>query len=173
MNLHEWITARVEAVEAEHRSVVIIPNDGGMPIAGKITEAVPVDNGIELTVTPGEPVTPAVLRRCEADRRILARHRLPEPGDWMYPGCYGCGTEGHMDNIVTDNVNDCPELLDLAHAHGITETDLAALDRPQRPKPTPAQQRRLRERARLTVPLTTGDVPEALRGARWQRRRRG
>ena len=35
-------------------------------------------------------------------------------------------------------------------------------------KPTPAQQRRLRERARLTVPITTSDVHTALRGPRWK-----
>jgi hypothetical protein len=110
----------------------------------------------------------AVLRRCEADRRVLGRHRLPEPDEWLYPGCAGCDTTGEFDDPVTDNINDCPELLDLAHAHGITEADLAALDRPQRPEPTPGQQRRLRERARLTVPITTSDVPQALRGHRWK-----
>jgi hypothetical protein len=70
-------------------------------------------------------------RRCEADRRILARHRLadwPEP-----PACLGCGTYGEYDHPATDNLNDCPELLDLACAHGLTDRQLAELDRPQPP----------------------------------------
>jgi hypothetical protein len=65
----------------------------------------------------------AVLRRCEADRRILARHR-PWPGSAYCDGC---------DQDLTTRIHDCPELLDLAHAHGITEEILAGLDRPQPP----------------------------------------
>lgn len=80
-----------------------------------------------------------VLRRCEADRRILARHRLNPDAYWAEAAmCAGCGTEGEMDYPVTDNLNDCPELLDLAYAHGLTEEILATLDRPQegeRPEP--------------------------------------
>ncbi len=82
----------------------------------------------------------AVLRRCEADRRILARHRLNPHAIWYEAAkCDGCGTEGEMAYPVTENPNDCPELLDLAHAHGLTEEILAGLDRPQegeRPEPT-------------------------------------
>jgi hypothetical protein len=170
VNLHEWITARVEAVEAEHRSVVFVSDDGRRPIVGTVTEVAYTDEGAEFTVVPGLAVTAAVLRRCEADRRTLARHKVPIDGATWFDAtiCVGCGTYGDCDMPETDNINDCPELLDLAHAHGITEADLAALDRPQRPEPTPAQQRRLRERARLTVPITTADVPQALRGHRWK-----
>jgi hypothetical protein len=166
VNLHEWITLRVEQVEAEHRSVVLIPQGGGRPITGAITEVLPVDGGIELTVTPGKPATAAVLRRCEADRRILARHKLPEPGDWTYPGCAGCGTTGEFDDIVTDNINDCPELLDLAHAHGITPEELAALDRIERVGVVPVVPF---PRMAVTPAMTTDQIPAALRGARWRR----
>lgn len=74
----------------------------------------------------------AVLRRCEADRRILARHRLNPDAYWANAAmCEGCGTEGEMGYAVTENLNDCPELLDLAEAHGLTPEILAGLDRPQ------------------------------------------
>jgi hypothetical protein len=174
VNLHEWITARVEQVEAERRSVVIIPNAGGMPIAGKITEAVRVDNGIELTVTPGEPVTPAVLRRCEADRRILARHKLPLDGATWFDAtmCVGCGTEGDRDDPVTDNINDCPELHDLAHAHGITEAGIAGLDWPE-PAPRPSGPVIGHASINVTAAMTTDQVPPALRGTRWRGHRHG
>lgn len=111
MNLHEWITSRVDAIESLANEV-----KGGMWAAAE---------------GPGGTAE-TVLRRCEADRRILARHTLAGPGHWMYPGCAGCGTEGEFDDPVTDNLNDCPELLDLAHAHGITPEELAALDPPQK-----------------------------------------
>ncbi|WP_060888056.1 DUF6221 family protein [Streptomyces caniscabiei] len=73
-----------------------------------------------------------VLRRCEADRRVLARHRLNPDAYWAEAAmCEGCGTEGEMGYPRTENLNDCPELLDLAHAHGLTPEILAGLDRPQ------------------------------------------
>lgn len=136
MDLHAWITQQVDKAE---RSIEddCIPSDEAAPI----------------------------LRRCEADRRILARHRL-DPNVTYEPACEGCGTDGDMGLSNTDNLNDCPELLDLGYAHGLTDETLAGLDRPQPPEPTPAQKRRLR----LTVPISTSDVPEALRGPRWKPR---
>ncbi|MET9950200.1 hypothetical protein ABZ135_01445 [Streptomyces sp. NPDC006339] len=67
---------------------------------------------------------PAALRRCEADRRILARHKPWASGSEECDGC---------DQDLTTNLNDCPELLDLALAHGLTDGILGALDRPQPP----------------------------------------
>jgi hypothetical protein len=82
----------------------------------------------------------AVLRRCEADRRILARHRLNPDAYWAEAAmCEGCGTEGEMGYPRTENLNNCPELLDLGYAHGLTPEILAALDRPtegERPEPS-------------------------------------
>lgn len=79
------------------------------------------------------------LRRCEADRRILNRHRLNPNAIWYEAAmCAGCGDEGEMCYPRTENLNDCPELLDLAHAHGLTPEILASLDRPkegERPEP--------------------------------------
>lgn len=112
---------------------------------------------------------------CEADRRILARHRL-DPDITYEPACKGCGTYGDYGLSNVDNLNDCPELLDLAHAHGITDDILASLDRPQppeRPKREPhpdgfAGTLRDALTAALTPTITTSDVPAALRGPRWK-----
>src|SRR5690606_13620062 len=83
--------------------------------------------------------------------------------------CKGCGTYGDMDLAETDNLNDCPELLDLAHAHGITPDILASLDRPTPPEAKPRDGRRLGLGDILaTPPITTADVPAALRGPNWQ-----
>lgn len=188
MDLHAWITQQVDTVEAavgaglEGRRVAFQPDDGGPTITGAVTSVTQTPEGPQITlaqydvepvdteIVPIQPVI-AVLRRCEADRRILARHTL-DPAhaeDRLYAtACHGCGTYGDCDDPNIDNLNDCPELLDLAHAHGITPEILAGLDRPQPPEPTPAQKRRLRERARLTVPIATSDVPEALRGPHWK-----
>ncbi|GGV45721.1 hypothetical protein [Streptomyces spectabilis] len=138
MDLHAWITQQVDRVE-------------------QLLD--------EYEWPPSQ--SESVRLRCEADRRILTRHTLDL--DCTYePACKGCRTYGDQDMAWTDNLNDCPELLDLAHAHGITDKILASLDRPPPPKPTPAQQRRLREQARLIVPITTSDVPDALRGPHWK-----
>jgi hypothetical protein len=57
------------------------------------------------------------LRRCEADRKILAIH-APAGG-------YG---------YAVDHTNDCPTLQALAIAYGLTEEQAAQLDRPE-PEP--------------------------------------
>ncbi|MFC8065515.1 hypothetical protein [Streptomyces sp. NPDC057293] len=139
MDLHAWITQQVDAVE---RSI----EDDCIP--------------------SGEAAS--ILRRCEADRRILARHRI-DPDVTYEPACEGCGTYGDCDMSNVDNLNDCPELLDLAHAHGLTDEILASLDRPQPPEPQPRDGRRLGLGDILaTPPITTSDVPAALRGPRWK-----
>ncbi|MGW4223018.1 hypothetical protein ACWEG1_06125 [Streptomyces bauhiniae] len=139
MDLHAWITEQVALTEAEGRAMLADP-------------------------TP-------VLRRCEADRRILARHRT-DPQAANTPraaACEGCGVEWVQDycDPITDNLNDCPELLDLAHAHGITPDMLAGLDRPQPPEPKPRTGPRLGHWL-TTPPITTRDVPAALRGPHWK-----
>ena len=139
MDLHAWIAQQVEQVER-------LIGEGEWP--------------------PSQ--TEGVRLRCEADRRILARHRL-DPNVTYEPACEGCGTYGDMGMPEVDNLNECPELLDLAHDHGITAEILAQLDRPQPPEPKPRDGRRLGLGDILaTPPITTSDVPEALRGPRWK-----
>lgn len=185
MDLHAWITQQVDRAEEavrtglEGRRVAFQPNDGGPTITGAITGVTQTPEGSQFTIaqydvepmsTETTPIQPAIatLRRCEADRRILARHRLDPDVPWE-PACKGCGTYSDMDLSTTDNVNECPELLDLAHAHGITNEILAGLDQPQPPEWKPRTDRRLGLVDILAArPITTSDVPEALRGPRWK-----
>ncbi|MFI8872480.1 hypothetical protein [Streptomyces sp. NPDC055243] len=159
MDLHAWITQQVDRAEAGARDAL------DEFVYFDVTD----DRIAQHYQRSGSPET--VLRRCEADRRILARRRVDPTAATsrtFATACDGCRSEWVQDDCepLTDNINDCPELLDLAHAHGLTDEILAGLDRPQPPEPTPAQKRRLRERARLIVPITTSDGPEALRGPR-------
>ncbi|MFE0794773.1 hypothetical protein [Streptomyces mutabilis] len=147
MDLHAWITQQVDATEAEGRAMLLDP-------------------------TP-------LLRRCEADRRVLARHQF-DPDEANSPryatACKGCERWGEFDYPNTENLNDCPELLDLAHAHGITPDILASLERPQPPelKPhakiahTPSGARRLAQLLGIAPFTPMSDVPAALRGPNWK-----
>jgi hypothetical protein len=197
MDLHAWITQQVDETERRARgctaadwrhvgSGIIVDRDtDGWQHAPD--EAVIVSVASERiywnTSPPSAPDADhiinhspeSVLRRCEADRRILARHRL-DPAAENTPraaACDGCGVEWVQDycDPIIDNLNDCPELLDLAHAHGITEQILASLDRPQPPEPKPRIHRSsglLDARGAFAPPRTTADVPAALRGPNWQ-----
>ena len=155
-DLHGWITQQIDRVEARAKVATPGPWEGVVDRhqRGEVNASVWSDKlgyYITETITSGErheadahhigehnPAT--VLRRCEADRRILARHRLNPDAYWAEAAmCHGCGTEGEMDYPRTENLNDCPELLDLGYAHGLTDEILAGLDRPQegeRPEPT-------------------------------------
>ncbi|MFL6096054.1 MAG: hypothetical protein ACJ71Y_11450 [Blastococcus sp.] len=177
MDLHAWITQQVDRVEAAAHArlkglrVAFEPNDDGPTITGTVTEATRAAGGLQLDVAQygAEPVDDAwatvpqvadILRRCEADRRVLARHRR-DPDCLAWAACKGCGNDDWgLPNV--ENQNDCPELLDLAHAHGLTEEILASLDRPQPSESKPVFG------GILTLPITTRDVPEALRGPRWK-----
>lgn len=158
-DLHGWITQQIDRVEATARSAGgkawhwehgygDMCNDPTCPYGELATDDTSLMEVHGLDVTePWQGAAhielhhpAAVLRRCEADRRILARHRLSPHAIWYEAArCDGCGTEGEMAYPVTENLNDCPELLDLGFAHGLTEEILTGLDRPQegeRPEPT-------------------------------------
>ncbi|MFE5958887.1 DUF6221 family protein [Streptomyces rubiginosohelvolus] len=187
MDLHTWITQQVDYAEETARLVEdrSAPWDGQWMADGNSAVRTvnghvlfyrhgpdPLKSGLADHVAANDPAT--VLRRCEADRRILARHRL-DPNFPYETACYGCGTYGDLDLSNTDNLNDCPELLDLAHAHGITPDVLAGLDQPQSPEPKPRGPADpllagifARTFGLPTKPITTSDVPEALRGPRWK-----
>lgn len=150
MDLHTWITARVDAVEAsalrgiEGRSIAFESDLDGRAVAGTITTATHGSDGLQFAIAQYgvEPrdATPApvqqaaaVLRRCEADRRILARHTRVDSGYRV--AREGCGYDGgYCPDLITENINDCPELLDLGYAHGLTPEILAGLDRPAPPE---------------------------------------
>ncbi|MGA4964498.1 DUF6221 family protein [Streptomyces pseudogriseolus] len=185
MDLHAWIALRVDHVEALAKLATPGPWEGVVDHHQRGIAEVSVWAGnigyyVAETITSGDRQEAdgyhigqhnpeAVLRRCEADRRILARHRHATEWDWALDApCHGCGTEGDCDDPVTENLNDCPELLDLAHAHGITDDILASLDRPTPPelKRRPGPRLGL---ADLLAPRTPmGEVPGALRGPNWK-----
>lgn len=190
MDLHAWITQQVDRAEVEAREAT----EGAGSEHWQAAETASCECCVNLRTKDGGLLcTPdsryvdfmashdpaAVLRRCEADRRILARHTLdPAQADsWMFAtACMGCGTEGDFQEPVTENLGDCVELLDLGYAHGLTDEILAGLDRPQPPEqpkrePHPegfAGMLRDAFAAALNPPITTSDVPEALRGPRWK-----
>lgn len=183
-DLHAWITRQVDRVEAsaraelEYQRVVFEPHDGGPAITGTVTGITQTPAGMQLDIAQhgveprGEALTSvhsvaAILRRCEADRRILARHR-PDTALVAFPGaCEGCGLDDWgLPN--TETLNDCPELLDLAHAHGITDEFLANLGRPTSPEPKPRTGGRLRLADILAPRTPMSDVPAAFRGPNWK-----
>lgn len=181
MDLHAWITQQVDLAVAKAEEAA----DGAGSPDWEAAEEASCECCVHLRTTSGGLLcTPdsrysdfmgandpaAVLRRCEADRRILDRHavtaRPVAPSDATT--CKGCGTYGDCYWPETENINDCPELLDLAYAHGITDDILAGLDRPQPPERKPATGRLGLGDILATSPITTSDVPAALRGPHWK-----
>ncbi|MEV4861448.1 DUF6221 family protein [Streptomyces ossamyceticus] len=186
-DLHGWITQQIDETEKRaractasdwrhvgHGTIVDRDTDGwqGAPDNAVIAR-IDVDR-IYYSCSP--PYVPDadhvalnspdhVLRRCAAARRVLARHRLNPDAYWAEAAmCDGCGTEGEMDYPRTENLNDCPELLDLAHAYGITPEILAGLDRPQegeRPDPVCFL-------ISATTLMQMSEVPPSLRGPNWK-----
>jgi len=59
----------------------------------------------------------SVLRRCAADRKLIADH-----GPWSATdrSCKGCGFDNHEEPMVTD-YSDCPVLNGIAEGYGWTE----------------------------------------------------
>lgn len=147
-DLHGWITQQIDTLE-------------GLAHAQ--------ESSLWQTALGDDSVSVTIIRRCEADRRILARHRL-NPNVHFEPACLGCGTYGDMELSETDNLNECPELLDLAYAHGLTPEILATLDQPV-PPPTPERPEprvtNLSAIVRLLSAQPTSSVPPALRGPNW------
>jgi hypothetical protein len=192
MDLHAWITQQVDRVEQRARActatdwrhvfdgvIVDRDTDGWQSAPDSARIAAVAYERIYWSTSPAhspeadhiEANDPAaVLRRCEADHRILAIHCSEGVG--YSAACGGCGTEGDCDDWVSENLNDCPILLALAHAHGITPAILAGLDRPQPSEPDDGLPADFGYTMRITQyptpPITTSDVPAALRGPRWK-----
>ncbi|MFA0844363.1 DUF6221 family protein [Streptomyces rochei] len=149
MDLHAWITQRVDEVE---RTALKARED----IPALLASGDIHNRSAERHIAANAPV--AVLRRCDADRRILARHRA-------WPGSDYCD---YCDADLTTRLADCPELLDLARAHGITDEILAGLDRTQQPEPEPRHDGRLGLADILAPRTRMREVPPALRGPNWK-----
>lgn len=122
-----------------------------------------------------DPWAATALRRCAADRKILEIHSYR--GGVCEPyACDGCGSDDM--GALVDHANDCQTLLALAEGYGITNEELAQLDRPERERPVnlyksyadqmDAYCRHLDHLLRPTNP--TSAVPAALRGPNWKPR---
>lgn len=185
-DLHGWITQQIDEAQRSAEAArgqgdgrwhhdASYPNgyvyDGGVqPVV--YDEGTPSAEEAE-HIAAWDPAT--VLRRCEADRKILARHTLNPDAIWYEAAmCHGCGTEDEMCYPRTENLNDCPELLDLGHAHGLTDEILASLDRPQegeRPEPSgpPLIPDALAEAMYgPIIRMAMREVPPSLRGPKWK-----
>jgi hypothetical protein len=150
VDLHGWITQQIDRVEAGTRSATPGPwtadtdDDNVMADAGTVARMwdyvrsgsdVQVKADMSLIIAHADPT--AVLRRCAADRKILAEHR-PHGGKWEPYACEGCGMDGgDCADWMIEHVNDCPTLLALAEGYGLTEEQRAALDRPEPERPAP------------------------------------
>lgn len=66
---------------------------------------------------------PRVLREVAAKRRVLARHSQPGPDEtdrlatWFPGHCKGCGYDDYRDGPHIGDINECPELRDMASVY--------------------------------------------------------
>jgi hypothetical protein len=167
-DLHGWITQQIDGVEAVALEATEGPWFADHPEPrhwGDDPESALIVSGKILCILDNQHNGPLnadhivlhspdnVLRRCAADRKILADHATFGDGSVH---CIGCGVDYESGPLV-ENVNDCPTLLALAEGYGLTPETLVELDRPQPPPlksrgPTPDTRR----------------VPPALRGPNWK-----
>jgi hypothetical protein len=133
-DLHGWITQQIDTIERELRDGKTVLDEHGRYHHTEIVN------------------DPVLLRRCAADRKILAIHE-PVGG-----ACDGCGFD-RDDGYFVDDINDCPTLLALAEGYGLTNTQRATLDRPELERPVC--------KPRGPMP-DTSRVPAALRGPNWR-----
>ncbi|QQM45219.1 DUF6221 family protein [Streptomyces liliifuscus] len=100
-DLHDWITQQVEQRQREAREGRLLLDE-----EGRYLQHAPVD----------DPA--AALRRCDADRRVLARHTPHSSGSTncvvrcqrAHHGLQVCNHDGHH--------WPCDDITDLATAHG-------------------------------------------------------
>ncbi|MEV2259124.1 DUF6221 family protein [Streptomyces anulatus] len=120
--LDSAITAREEAAYAAPRSPwsvrvdddEIVAPDGitvaeAFALSGQQTRAI-----LDL-IALHQPAS--VLRRCAADRKLIAEHGPCSDQDL---GCKGCGFNNQEESMV-DHYEDCPVLCALAEGYGWTE----------------------------------------------------
>lgn len=130
-DLHGWITQQIDRAEQ------------GEPPHARACDSLPSTASCcgapECDCAQYDPTGPCgcgwpaqVLRRCAADRKILAEH-APAVDSWDPYACTGCGSDDYGWNV--DHTNDCPTLLALAEGYGLTEEQRAALDRPEPERP--------------------------------------
>ena len=128
-DLHGWITQQIDDASARADRW----HDGECAVHDASLTDATVLRGATLCDCDGPA---AVLRRCAADRKILALH-APRGGDWEPYACIGCGADSEY-GVLVDHTNDCETLQAMAEGYGLTEERRAELDRPE---PEPRQRR--------------------------------
>jgi hypothetical protein len=180
-DLHDWISQQIDEREALARRAVKIAGD--WTYALQLQRVLDRDYVIANTsnaygphIAANDPA--AVLRRCAADRKILAIHRYAGGNSWDQYACHGCGYDDT--GYLVDHTNDCETLQALAEGYGLTEEELAGLDRPEQERQaSPGGKTALQvideflwaaaATRQSTTPTT--DVPAALRGPNWKAKR--
>ncbi|WP_406078765.1 hypothetical protein OG337_29140 [[Kitasatospora] papulosa] len=120
--LHEWITEEIEKLEALAKPLVGL---GACPTSGHCEP--------ECYHPEGLPVNDSekVLRRCGADRKILAAHRystqVVNPSYGPRSAGFGCETCHDWDGVPEGRGN-CPTILALAEGYGLDDEDNADVE---------------------------------------------
>lgn len=151
-DLHGWITQQINRVEALAREQ---------------------ESSLWQVALGEDSVAAAMLRRCTADRKILAEHKAREGGWYDYYACEGCGYDGadYCSEPMTAHVNDCPTLLALAEGYGLTDEQRAGLDRPEAEQPKRGPGMGMPDvLVEQMVRVSLAAVPPALRGPNWKAR---
>ena len=108
-DLATWLRAQVTAASARTSGFFEQPHGPGCGITADVSPECDCN------------YVDTIRAQCEAQMRVLNRHHPPRPGSseaaWMGArSCGGCGVTGDPDCEVTEDINECPELLDMAVA---------------------------------------------------------
>ncbi|WP_406145080.1 hypothetical protein [Streptomyces anulatus] len=120
--LHAWITEGIEKLEAAAKPLVGL---GTCPEWGHCQS--------ECYHPEGLPTNDSkmVLRRCAADRKILAAHpystQVVNPSYGPHSAGFGCETCHDWDGVPEGRGN-CPTILALAEAYGLDDEDNADVE---------------------------------------------
>lgn len=142
-DLHDWISQQIDEREALAEACppwpwtfdadedAVLAADG-IQVADVFALSSRQQRAIGEFIAVNDPA--ATLRRCAADRKIVELHCYGDDPDITYEpyACRGCGYSDM--GYLVDHCNDCETLLALAEGYGITDTELAALDRPEVPR---------------------------------------
>lgn len=120
--LHAWITEEIEKLEAAAKPSVGL---GTCPTSGHCEAECYHPEGLPTNDSE------TVLRRCAADRKILAAHpyttQVINPSYGPHSAGFGCETCHDWDGVPEGRGN-CPTILALAEAYGLDDEDNADVE---------------------------------------------
>ncbi|MEU0160238.1 hypothetical protein ABZ154_15690 [Streptomyces sp. NPDC006261] len=115
--LHAWITEEIEKLEAAAKPLVGL---GTCPNSGHCEPECYHPEGLPTNDSAG------VLRRCAADRKIMAAHpyttQVINPGYGPHTAGFGCETCHDWDGVPEGRGN-CPTILALAEGYGLDDEE--------------------------------------------------